>query len=230
MKQEQGPDRAVEELIREVEREIRETARHTGVSRLSEPVREALKGVPRDAFVPDGEQHAAWLNIPLPIGHGQTISQPYIVALMTELLRIDGSSRVLEIGAGSGYQAAILSRIAAEVYTVEIVPALAERAERRLRELGCDNVHVRRGDGHLGWPEHAPYDGVIVTAAAPSIPAALVEQLREGHRMVIPIGRPWGPQVLTLLEKAEGGRISTREVLPVAFVPMTGPGDSAGTG
>ncbi|RME34422.1 MAG: protein-L-isoaspartate(D-aspartate) O-methyltransferase [Gammaproteobacteria bacterium] len=225
--EQEGGQQAAEQLLREVEQEIRETARYTGVSGLSEAVKEALRTVPRDAFVPDGEQHAAWLNIPLPIGHGQTISQPYIVALMTELLQVGRESRVLEIGAGSGYQAAILSRIVAEVYTVEIVPALAERARKRLEALGYDNVHVRQGDGHLGWPEHAPYDGVIVTAAAPSIPTALVEQLREGHRMVIPIGRPWGPQVLTLLEKEAGGRIRSREVLPVAFVPMTGGGDAA---
>jgi protein-L-isoaspartate(D-aspartate) O-methyltransferase len=163
----------------------------------------------------------------MPIGHGQTISQPYIVALMTDLLEIDSDSRVLEIGTGCGYQAAVLAEIAGHVYTLEIIPALEIEARERLEALGYRNVTVALGNGRAGWPEHAPYDAIIVTAAAESIPPPLIEQLRPGGRLVIPIGQPGWGQSLELVTKAEDGQIEHREVLPVAFVPLTGRDDES---
>ena len=164
----------------------------------------------------------AYLNRPLPIGHGQTISQPYIVALMTALLNIDATSRVLEIGTGSAYQAAILAEIVAEVYTIEIVPELGRQASVRLRELGYDNIKTRIGDGYVGWPQAAPFDGIIVTAAAPRIPPALIAQLKPGARLVMPVGGRFVTQDLVLVEKTMAGEVTTREILPVRFVPLTG--------
>ena len=178
----------------------------------------AMAKVPRHRFVPESQVESAYEDTPLPIGEGQTISQPYIVAYMTEALALAPGARVLEIGTGSGYQAAVLAELVAEVYTIEIVPVLAARAARTLRELGYKNVHVRDGDGYLGWPEHAPYDAVIVTAAPDHVPQPLVDQLRAGGRLVIPVGR--GTQDLLVLEKRDK---SLHEVarLPVRFVPLT---------
>lgn len=184
-----------------------------------------MREVPRDRFVPPERAPFAYDNGALSIGCGQTISQPFIVALMADLLNPRKDSVILEIGAGSGYQAAVLSRLAAQVYTVEIIPELGEQAAARLEKLGCRNVEVRVGDGYFGWPEHAPYDGVIVTAAAPYFPEALIEQLKPGGRMVIPVGLPYCHQELMVVDKHAQGEIETCSVLPVAFVPLTGEGE-----
>jgi protein-L-isoaspartate(D-aspartate) O-methyltransferase len=181
----------------------------------------AMLSVPRHEFVPDKRANA-YADFPLPIGYGQTISQPYIVAFMTEQLHLRPRSRVLEVGTGSGYQAAVLAEIAAEVYTIEIVAPLAEEAAARLQRLGYGRVHVRTGDGYNGWPEAAPFDAIIVTAAAGFVPPPLVEQLRPGGRMVIPVGEVGAVQELLLVEKAADGRTTTRTLIPVRFVPLTG--------
>jgi protein-L-isoaspartate(D-aspartate) O-methyltransferase len=180
----------------------------------------ALRSVPRHEFVPDRYQNAAYDDRPLPIGLGQTISQPYIVAYMTERLRPKPSDRVLEVGTGSGYQAAVLAEIVDSVYTIEIFGELARAAEMRLRRLEYDNVRVRHGDGFYGWPEAAPFDAVIVTAAAGHIPPPLVEQLKPGGRMMIPVGSVHGVQTLILVEKAVDGTVTTESLLPVRFVPL----------
>jgi protein-L-isoaspartate(D-aspartate) O-methyltransferase len=182
-------------------------------------VLDAMRRVPRHEFVPEPLRGSAYADSPLPIGHDQTISQPYIVAYMTEALELDRSHRVLEIGTGSGYQAAVLGEIATEVYTIEIVAPLAEGARAILKQLGYDNVHVRTGNGYLGWPEEAPFDRVIVTAAPDDIPTALVEQLKPGGLMAIPVGV--GTQELRILRRTEAG-MQTLRTLPVRFVPMTG--------
>jgi len=181
----------------------------------------AMACVPRHAFVPEEGRADAYRNAPLPIGHGQTISQPFIVALMSDLLAPAADQVVLEIGTGCGYQAAVLSRLVRQVYTVEVVPALAEAAAERLQALGYHNVRVRCGDGYQGWPEYAPYDGIIVTAAAPVVPASLVTQLKPTGRMVIPVGPPYGSQTLCVVTRDTVGESHRREILPVAFVPMT---------
>ncbi|KPL19753.1 MAG: protein-L-isoaspartate O-methyltransferase [candidate division Zixibacteria bacterium SM23_81] len=185
-----------------------------------ENVLAAMRKVPRHEFVPEGLRQAAYDDRPLPIGSGQTISQPYIVALMTEVLRIAPGEKVLEIGTGSGYQAAILAELTDQVYTIEILEDLGHRAEQTLRRLGYSQVEVKIGDGYLGWEEHAPFDAIIVTCAPDHIPKPLVDQLVEGGRMVIPVGRGYG-QELYLVEKKEG-QIRQRGIIPVLFVPMTG--------
>jgi protein-L-isoaspartate(D-aspartate) O-methyltransferase len=182
-------------------------------------VLQAMRSVPREKFVPKELRNSAYDDRPLPIGYGQTISQPFIVAFMTEQLQPAKTQRVLEIGTGSGYQAAVLSNLVAEVYTIEIVRPLAERAAAVLSELGYKNVHVKAGDGYKGWPEHAPFDAIIVTAAPDHVPAPLVEQLKEGGRMVIPVGER-GAQKLYLLEKRDG-QVRQTAVIPVRFVPLT---------
>ncbi len=180
----------------------------------------AMGKVPRHRFVPKEVVGAAYDDCPLPIGYGQTISQPYVVAFMTEQLGLKPHDRVLEIGTGSGYQAAILAEIVAEVYTVEIITPLAERAEATLVDLGYTNIHVRAGDGYLGWPEAAPFDAIIVTCAPENVPPPLIDQLKDGGRMIIPVG-PTYAQELVLLRK-QGGKVKRQAVLPVRFVPMTG--------
>jgi protein-L-isoaspartate(D-aspartate) O-methyltransferase len=182
-------------------------------------VLDAMREVPRHRFVPEGYRGDAYADSPLPIGEGQTISQPYIVALMTSLLELDGDEKVLEIGTGSGYQAAVLARLVREVYSVEILRPLGEQARTTLEELGYDNVHVRVGDGYKGWPEKAPFDGIIVTAAPERIPEPLIEQLKVGGRLVIPVGNFW-QNLLVITKTADG--VEKRTVLPVRFVPMTG--------
>ncbi len=184
-------------------------------------VLEVMERVPRHEFVPEKYRAFAYEDSPLPIGEGQTISQPYIVALMTECLNLESEEKILEVGTGSGYQAAILSELAKEVYTIEIVEPLAERAEELLKKLGYRNVKVKCGDGYLGWEEYAPFDGIIVTCAPEHIPQPLIDQLAEGGRMVIPVGETQFPQVLKLVEKREG-KVTMRNVIPVRFVPMTG--------
>jgi protein-L-isoaspartate(D-aspartate) O-methyltransferase len=182
-------------------------------------VLDALRTVPRHLFVPEPQRAQAYIDSPLPIGHDQTISQPYIVAFMTQALDIAPGDRVLEIGTGSGYQAAVLGALAKEVYTIEIVPALAERARETLSELGYRNVQVRTGNGYLGWPEHAPYDRIMVTAAPDEVPPALVQQLKIGGLMAIPVGAVTGIQQLRILRRTASGT-ETLDTLPVRFVPM----------
>lgn len=195
------------------------------VARVAEDVRDprvlaAMRAVPRHEFVPENVRAYAYEDRPLPIGLQQTISQPYIVALMTELLACAPGDRVLEIGTGSGYQAAVLAEIGCEVFTIEILAELGARAAKTLERLGYDGIHTRVGDGYQGWPEEAPFDGVIVTAAPESIPAALVQQLAIGGRMVIPVGPTGGVQELLLLRKLEDGNLDEQAVIPVRFVPM----------
>lgn len=181
----------------------------------------AMRKVPRHEFVLEQWTDAAYEDHPLPIGYGQTISQPYIVALMTELAQPTEGGKVLEVGTGSGYQAAILAETGAEVYSIEILGPLAKESAARLQRLGYGKVHVKQGDGYLGWPEHAPFDAIMVTAGADHVPPPLVEQLKPGGRMVIPVGDPHGEQSLLLVEKSISGRISIRNVAPVVFVPLT---------
>jgi protein-L-isoaspartate(D-aspartate) O-methyltransferase len=186
-----------------------------------ERVLAVMRDLPRHLFVPLSQRAEAYADKPLPIGDGQTISQPYIVGLMTELLRPEPDDVVLEIGTGSGYQAAVLARLARQVYTIEIIPWLAQEAERRLAEMGFSNVEVKAGDGYLGWPEHAPFDKIIVTAAPPEIPPALLQQLKRGGRMVLPVGKSDRTQQLLVLDKSTtSDEVVGRNVIPVRFVPM----------
>jgi len=209
-------------LMEEVDALVAETRAETGTEALSPRVSEAMRRVPRHRYVPEDQVRHAYQNRPLPIGYGQTISQPYIVAIMTDLMQVQPGDRVFELGTGSGYQAAVLGELAAEVYTIEIVEPLAERAARTLKAQGYENVTVRAGDGYYGWEEHAPFDAIIVTAAASHVPPPLIQQLAPGGRMVIPLGTSFMTQHLMLVEKDEDGRVRTREVLPVMFVPLTG--------
>jgi protein-L-isoaspartate(D-aspartate) O-methyltransferase len=213
---------ARQRMIGDIERTQREVARETGGPTLERKVLAVMGDVPRHLFVPPGRQDSAYENRPLPIGNGQTISQPYIVALMTDLLRVKPGDRVFELGTGSGYQAAILAKLAREVYTVEIVAPLGTQAAERLALLGFANVRVKVADGYYGWPEHAPFDAIMVTAAASHVPPPLVRQLKPGGRMVIPVGTSFLTQHLLLIEKATDGTLTTRQVLPVSFVPLTG--------
>lgn len=214
----------IQEMLRAIEIETRMTRGATGLSALRPEVMEAMGSVPRHKFVPGYLKGQAYVNAPLPIGSGQTISQPFIVALMTDLLCPEPEDVMLEVGAGSGYQAAVLSRLISKLYSVEIIPDLARDAAHRLRTLGYDNVEVRQGDGSQGWAKHAPFDGIIVTAAASHVPKPLQEQLRPGGRLVIPVGLPCNVQELLVLEKERDGSFSSRDVLSVAFVPLTGSG------
>ena len=181
----------------------------------------AMRAVPRHLFVPPGQRANAYDDRPLPIGEDQTISQPSLVALMTHLLRPKSGDVMLEVGTGSGYQAAILSRLVGRVYTIEIVQPLARRASDRLARLGYRNVRVRHGDGYAGWPQHAPFDGIIVTAGAPHVPRPLVDQLKPGGRMVIPVGPDGSVQHLMLITKGRSGAVNRRTIIPVRFVPLT---------
>lgn len=207
-------------MIQDIESEVAFTRHMIGRNHLDPGVMEAMREVPREEFVPPELRYAAFENGPLPIGHGQTISQPYIVALMTDLLKLDTGCRVLEIGTGSGYQTAILSCLCEMVYTVEVLPELSDAAKRMFDKLGYDNIRLRVANGYEGWPEHAPYDGIMVTAAATYIPPALTEQLKPGGRLVIPVGRPYHHQELMLVEKDSQGEIHSRDIIGVAFVPM----------
>jgi protein-L-isoaspartate(D-aspartate) O-methyltransferase len=205
-----------------ISRKVRETAEFLGRETLDRAVLDSMRAVPRHRFVPEAEQLHAYENRPLPIGYGQSISQPYIVALMTDLLATRHGDSVLEIGTGSGYQAAVLSALVAQVSTIEIVPQLGEQARSVLQQLGYDNVEVRIGDGYYGWKERAPFDAIIVTAAASHVPPPLVHQLRPGGRMIIPVGSRFMVQELLLVEKSASGEVTTRQILPVTFVPLTG--------
>jgi protein-L-isoaspartate(D-aspartate) O-methyltransferase len=209
------------EMVRTIEEIAKEAGGGATPRVLDARVLDALRRVPRHAFVPSDLVDSAYEDRPLPIGYGQTISQPYIVALMTDLLRLPERGRALEIGTGSGYQAAVLSALGYEVYTIEIVPSLADEATARLSEQGFNAVQVRQGDGYFGWPDKAPFDGIVVTAAAPQVPPPLIAQLKRGGRMVIPVGAIFLVQQLLLVEKLSDGTIRTEALLPVAFVPLT---------
>ncbi len=218
------PDYAVERaaMVRTIVSYSAEVNSATGRDRIAPGVLEAMGIVPRHEFVPEGVQRQAYADRPLPIGYGQTISQPFIVALMTDLLRVGPNDVVLEIGTGSGYQAAVLARLAREVHTIEIIPALADAAAQRLQRLGYVNAATRLGDGYYGWQEAAPFDGIIVTAAASQIPPPLIQQLKPGGRMVIPVGAPFTLQHLVLVEVDGERKVRTRQLLPVQFVPLAG--------
>jgi protein-L-isoaspartate(D-aspartate) O-methyltransferase len=207
-------------MISDIESEVKYTRRMIGKDELDPRVMDVMARVPRAEFVPPELQYAAFDNGPLPIGCGQTISQPYIVALMTDMLQLESDHRVLEIGTGSGYQTAILSLLCEKVYTMEVVRELSEAAAKRLKRLGYNNIETCAGSGYDGWAEHAPYDGIIVTAAATHIPPALIDQLKAGGRLVIPVGQPYSHQELMLVEKDRQGESHAKSVLGVAFVPL----------
>jgi protein-L-isoaspartate(D-aspartate) O-methyltransferase len=208
-------------LLEEIAAEAEATADHTGRPAFDARVMAAMAKVPRHEFVPTAEERYAYINNALPIGYGQTISQPYIVALMTDLLNPRPDHGVLEIGTGSGYQAAVLAELVRQVHSVEVIPELAATARERLLRLGYRNVSIATGDGNAGLPEYAPYDGIIVTAAAAKVPVALLAQLRDGGRMVMPVGNSGG-QELVLIQKSASGAVTQRSVLSVAFVPLVG--------
>ncbi|KFI22815.1 protein-L-isoaspartate(D-aspartate) O-methyltransferase [Nitrosococcus oceani] len=209
------------EMLRDIQREAGITQRWIGKESLDRRVMEAMKAVPRHEFVPDEQRPYAYDDAPLAIGCGQTISQPYIVALMTDLLDSTPDDIILEVGTGSGYQAAVLSRLVKKVYTIETIEELAQQAEARLGRLGYSNVEVQTADGYFGWPEQAPFDGIMVTAAAPSIPKPLIDQLKPEARLVLPLGAG-SPQELMVVTKKENNEIDTHRVLGVSFVPLTG--------
>ena len=208
-------------LIRGIERHVEQTANYLGRSELSDRTVTALAETPRHEFVPDSLRRLAYEDRPLPIGHEQTISQPYIVAIMTDLLDLEPGCTALDIGTGSGYQAAVLAELCDHVYTIEIVEPLGIEARERLERLGYDNVTVRIGDGFHGWPEHAPFDGIVVAAVADEIPAPLLDQLKPGGRIIMPVGDVWGHQELILARREADGSLAETEVLPVRFVPLT---------
>jgi protein-L-isoaspartate(D-aspartate) O-methyltransferase len=209
------------EMVRDIAAMARATASETSRASFSERVMAALGKVPRHRLVPSAQVPFAYENRPLPIGHGQTISQPYIVALMTDLLEPKPTDVVLEVGTGSGYQAAVLAELVAKVYTIEIVEPVGTRAAADLAALGYKNVITRLGDGYNGWPEAAPFDGIVVTAAAPHVPQPLVDQLKPSGRLVIPVGGDWGGQDLLVIEKTQQGSTTTKRTIPVRFVPLT---------
>ena len=214
-------EQARSRLLAEIQSDLRDTASTTGRQQFDPAVLAAIASVPRHRFVPPRMAALAYSNRPLAIGHGQTISQPFIVALMTQLIDPKPTDRVLEIGTGSGYQAAVLAKLVARVYTIEIVRPLGERAAELLRELGFANVEVRIGDGYVGWPEAAPFDAIVVTAAPDRMPQPLIDQLAPGGRLIAPVGPQGGTQNLLLMRKDSDGRTVTRNVLPVQFVPLT---------
>ena len=214
-------------MLSEIEAEARLTASYTDRPQFSAAVMGAIGRVPRHEFVPVELKPYAYLNRPLPIGFEKTVSQPYIVALMTDMLDLEQGDRVLEIGAGAGYQAAVLAELVGRVYTVDIIEELGRAAERRLKRLGYGNVEVRIANGYYGWPEHAPFDKILVTAACDLVPAPLMAQLKAGGRMIIPTGIP-EKQALTLVEKSAAGSLSTRDLLPVRFSELEEPDQFAG--
>ena len=209
-------------MLTEIEQEVEYTSRLIGKRRLAPAVMQAMGRVLREAFVPSDLQAYAYDNGPLPIGHGQTISQPYIVALMTDLLQLEPDHSVLEVGTGSGYQTAVLAELARKVFTMELIPELGEASMSRLQRLNYTNIEYRTGNGYQGWPEYAPYDAIIVTAAAPYIPQPLIDQLKPGGRLVLPLGQPYMHQELVVVTRDEQGEIRTRDILGVSFVPLVG--------
>jgi protein-L-isoaspartate(D-aspartate) O-methyltransferase len=216
-------------MVAEVDAMYAETRAETGLAAMSGAVRAALGRVERHRLVPPAQLPAAYANRPLPIGSGQTISQPYIVALSADLLSPKPTDVVLEVGTGSGYQAAVLAEVVKQVYSIELIDSLAKSAAQRLAELGGRNIEIRTGDGYAGWPEKGPFDGIVVTAAAPSIPRALIEQLKPGARMVIPVGGDGFIQYLKVVTKRADGGYDEKEVIPVRFVPLV-PGSAPRSG
>lgn len=210
----------LQRMLNDIEMEVELTRHLIGKDALDDRVMAAIKQVPRHEFLPADYRFLAYHNGPAPIGLGQTISQPYIVALMSDLLGTKFTDTILEIGTGSGYQTAILSKLVKQVYSLEIIEELSKQASRRLTKMGYTNVTIRTGDGHFGWPEHAPFDGIIVTAAAANIPQALIGQLKTGARLVIPVGLPYEYQELMVVEKKADGKVKTLNVLGVSFVPL----------
>jgi len=210
-----------QEMISAIHSTVADTSGYTGIAKLDDKVIHAMATVPRHEFVPESLRKFAYLNRPLPIGARQTISQPYIVALMTQLAEVDAAAVVLEVGTGSGYQAAVLSVLVKQVYTMEIVNALGVKAKNTLARLGYDNVQVIIGDGYDGWKQQAPYDAILVTAAPERVPGPLLAQLKTGGRMVIPVGAQNRTQSLQVLEKLKSGEVITKDILPVGFVPFT---------
>ncbi len=213
---------ARQRMVEIISKNVKETSLYLNKQELDPRVMEAIGTVPRHEFVPEYERDQAYLNRPLSIGHGQTISQPYIVAIMTDMLKLTPESKVLELGTGSGYQAAILSELAAQVYTIEIVTTLGDQAREKLKKLGYDNVQVKTGDGYYGWEEYAPFDAIIVTAAGSHIPPPLIKQLKPGGHMVSPVGTNFMTQQLLLISKEDSDKFVSREIIPVSFVPLTG--------
>jgi protein-L-isoaspartate(D-aspartate) O-methyltransferase len=209
-------------MIHDIEDMVAHTEDYIGKPELDQRVMEIMATVPRHEFVPDEILSHAYVNSALPITHGQTISQPYIVALMTDLAAVNKDSLVLEVGTGSGYQAAVLAELVKHVYTIEIIEPLGLQAKDKLQQLGYDNITVKIGDGYRGWPEHAPFDAILVTASAEQVPLPLIEQLKPGGKLVIPIGRQHATQTLTVIEKNTDGEIQRHDILPVGFVPLTG--------
>jgi len=209
-------------MVQLIENEVRQTSFYLNTDILDSKVLEVIKKVPRHKFVSPDTLHQAYYNTPLPIGYGQTISQPYIVAIMTDLLKLSANDNVLEIGTGSGYQAAVLSGLVKTVYSIEIIAPLAEQAKARFQQLGYTNIISKIADGYYGWEEVAPFDAIIVTAAGTHIPHALVEQLKPGGKMIIPIGSNFMTQQLLLISKTHDNQLQTRQILPVRFVPLTG--------
>ncbi len=212
---------ARQKMVRAIEADVRATSLHINKKSLDPRVMSVMGKVERHRFVPPSEQSWAYANRPLPIGHGQTISQPYIVALMTDIINVDPGDRVLEIGTGSGYQAAVLAEMGAEVFTIEIIEPLARQASNRLAELGYGQVRTRQGDGYYGWEEEEPFDAIVVTAAADHVPPPLIRQLKAGGVMIIPVGSRFLVQQLVLVTKDSAGSVTTRQILPVRFVPLT---------
>ena len=213
---------ARERLIKVIEQDVRDTSRYINKSELDQRVMDAMASVPRHEFVPDYQRINAYDNRPLGIGHGQTISQPYMVAVMTDLIKPEPGYKVLEVGTGSGYQAAILAELVDKVFTIEIIEPLGKSAAERFKSMGYENIISRIGDGYYGWEEEAPFDAIVVTAAASHVPPPLIDQLKPGGIMVIPVGSRFLTQQLMLIKKNLVGKVTTEQVLPVAFVPLTG--------
>jgi len=211
-----------QQMVRLIEQDVHQTSQYLDSEVLNPRVLDVIGSVPRHEFVSPDTLEQAYRNIPLPIGYGQTISQPYIVAIMTDLLKLSDKDKVLEIGTGSGYQAAVLSRLVQQVYSIEIIEPLAILARQRFTQLGYKNIHSKVADGYYGWEENAPFDAIIVTAAASHIPHALIEQLKAGGKMIIPVGGHFLTQQLLLISKTTVGKIHTQQILPVRFVPLTG--------
>ncbi len=209
-------------LVEAIESDVKATSLYLDKKALDPQVLSAMRKVPRHEFVPLPYRRSSYINRPLPIGYGQTISQPYMVAVMTDLLKLKPNHQVLEIGTGSGYQAAMLAELVKQVFTIEIIKPLAVKAKSRLARLGYDNIETRIGDGYYGWKEHAPFDAIVVTAAGSHVPPALIKQLKPGGRMVIPVGSHFMVQQLLLIEKTDDNKVKTSQIMPVAFVPLTG--------
>jgi protein-L-isoaspartate(D-aspartate) O-methyltransferase len=209
-------------MVKKIEQSVSQTRHYLDKSEFNTQVMDVMASVPRHEFVPEDQLDYAYENRPLPIGHGQTISQPYIVALMTDLIETRPDYKVLEVGTGSAYQAAVLAELVDKVYSIEIIKPLGEAAAKRLARLGYDNVHTRIGDGYYGWSEAGPFDAIVVTAASSHVPPPLIRQLKQGGRMVIPVGSRFMTQQLLFVEKDSEGKVYTRQVMPVRFVPLTG--------